>query len=135
MNYGVPPAAGLTAKHFGDRLITDSAWIDCGKDGRLCILTFMDQATRFISVRLIKTESSEQFIKGLERAWIKNLGVPKYLRVDEAKGWAAKALREWCSDHGVILEVAPGEAHSWLGAVERKHQVVRRAMELYMDDK
>ena len=43
MNYGVPPAAGLTAKYFGDRLITDSAWIDCGADGRFCILTFLDQ--------------------------------------------------------------------------------------------
>ena len=45
MNYGVPPAAGLTAKYFGDRLITDSSWIDCGEDGRFCILTFLDQAT------------------------------------------------------------------------------------------
>ena len=63
MNYGVPPAAGLTAKYFGDRLITDSAWIDCGQDGRLCILTFLDQATRYVSVRLIRSESSKDFIK------------------------------------------------------------------------
>ena len=29
---------------------------------------------------------------------------------------------------------APAESHNWLGAVERKHQVVRRALELFMDE-
>lgn len=32
------------------------------------------------------------------------------------------------------MEVSPAEAHSWLAAVERKHQVTRRALELYMED-
>ena len=41
--------------------------------------------------------------------------VPKYLRVDEAKGWASQALRDWTSAHGVTLEVAPAECHNWLG--------------------
>ena len=62
------------------------------------------------------------------------LGLPRFVRVDEAKGWASLAVREWCSDRGIILEVAPAESHNWLGAVERKHQVVRRALELFMDE-
>ena len=32
------------------------------------------------------------------------------------------------------MEVAPAETHNWLGVVERRHQVVRRALGLYMDD-
>jgi len=38
------------------------------------------------------------------------------------------------AERGIALEVSPAEAHSWLAAVERKHQVTRRALELYMED-
>ena len=131
---GVPPAAGLVARRFNDRLVADSAWIDT-TSGRRCILTLMCQATRYVAVRLLASEKATDFIKGVERAWIKQFGVPKYLRVDEAKGWASQALRDWTSDNGIVLEVAPAECHSWLGSVERKHQVVRRAVELFMDDR
>ena len=58
----------------------------------------------------------------------------KIIRVDEAKGWASKHVREWCSSRGMSLEVQPAEQHSWLGVVERKHQVIRRALELYQDE-
>ena len=54
--------------------------------------------------------------------------------MDSAKGWESKAVRDWCSDHGVILEVAAAESHNWLGVVERRHQDVRRALELYVDN-
>ena len=130
----VPPAAGLTARRFGDRLCADSAWIET-TSGRKCFLTLMDQATRYIAVRLLHSEQSTDFIKGVERAWIKQFGCPKYLRVDEAKAWSSQALRDFCSNNGITLEVAPAEAHSWLGATERKHQVVRRAIEVYMEQK
>ena len=88
----VPPAAGLTARHFGDRLCADSAWVET-TSGRKCLLTLMDQATRYIAVRLLHSEQGTDFIKGVERAWIKQFGCPKYLRVDEAKGWASQ--QQW----------------------------------------
>ena len=88
-----------------------------------------------MTVRVLASEQSKELLKGLERAWIKHFGVPKIIRIDEAKGWSATLIREWCSDHGVELEIAPAEAHSWLGAVERRHQVVRRSLELYMEDR
>ena len=131
---GVPPATGLLARNFGDRLVADSAWVDT-TEGRKCVLTLMDQATRYVAIRLLSSEKATDFIKGVERAWIKQFGVPKMLRVDEAKAWSSEALRQWTSEHGISLEVAPAESHHWLGAVERKHQVVRRALELYMDSK
>ncbi|CAE7220782.1 spa [Symbiodinium microadriaticum] len=131
---GVPPASGLPARHFNDRVLADSAWVDT-KDGRKCVLTLMCQATRYVAVRVLHSEKSTEFIKGIERSWVKHFGTPKFLRVDEAKGWNSQFVREWCADHNVTIEVAPAEAHSWLGACERRHQVVRRALELYMDEK
>ncbi|CAJ1359270.1 unnamed protein product, partial [Effrenium voratum] len=90
---GAAPAAGLTAKEFNTRLLIDSAWVDTD-NGRRCVVTVMDQATRYVAIRLLKTEQSVDFIKGLERC---PCGVPQL-------------------------------------AVERKHQVVRRALELFMDE-
>ena len=55
--------------------------------------------------------------------------------VDEAKAWSSQALRDFCSNNGITLEVAPAEAHSWLDATERKHQVVRRAIEVFLEQK
>ena len=66
-------------------------------------------------------------------AWARHLGLPKMMRVDEAKGWASRALWGWASDHNVTLQVAPAECHFWLGADARKHQVTRKASEMDMD--
>ena len=85
-------------------------------------------------MRILKSERADEFTKGLERAWIKHFGLPRLLRIDEAKGWASKHVREWAASRGIELEVQPAENHSWLSVVERKHQVVRRALELYQDD-
>ena len=131
---GVPPASGLTARNFGDRLMADATWVDT-TDGRTCVMVMMDHATRYVAIRIMKSERSVDLVKGLERGWIKHFSTPKCLRIDEAKGMAAQHLREWCSEHNIVLEIAPAEAHNWIGAIERKHQVIRRTLELYMDDK
>ena len=128
-----PPATGRSSSVFNHRLQCDSSWIQV-EEGRRCVLTICDEATRFVALRLLKSEKSTEFLKGLERAWVRHFGLPKIIRVDSAKGWSAEAIREWTSERGVALEVSPAEAHSWLAAVERKHQVTRRALELYMED-
>lgn len=35
------------------------------------------------------------------------------------------------SDHGIFLEISPGQAHTRLSILERRHQVLRRAIELF----
>ena len=88
-----------------------------------------------MALRILKSETSKDLLKGLERAWTKHYGVPEIIRIDEAKGWSAALVRDWCSDHGVELEIAPAHPPTtFLGAVERRHQVVRRALELFMED-
>ena len=98
-------------------------------------MTMMDQATRYVALRIVKDEKSATLVKGIEKGWIKRCGTPRYLRIDEAKGFAATYLRDWCSERGIMLGIAPAESHNWLGSVERKHQVVRKALELYMAER
>ncbi|CAL1164318.1 unnamed protein product, partial [Cladocopium goreaui] len=151
-----PPSSGVKTTEFNERIQVDSHWIQCEQSavaqkepapgtpaakrkqreisGRQCVLTIVDHATRFCAVRILRSETAEEFTKGIERMWFKHFGVPKHLRIDEAKGWASKHVREWASSRAINLEVQPAEQHTWLGVVERKHQVVRRALELYQDD-
>ena len=35
----------------------------------------------------------------------------------------------------MILEIAPAESHNWIGSIERKHQVVRKSLEIYMQER
>ena len=151
-----PPSHALRCTEFNDRIQVDSHWIQCEESivrdrepapgtpaakrrekkalkGRQCVLTIVDHATRYCAIRILQSEKAEELTKGLERAWIKHFGVPRLIRLDEAKGWTSKHVREWTSSRGIALEVQPAENHSWLGVVERKHQVIRRALETYQD--
>ena len=53
---------------------------------------------------------------------------------DEGRGWLGDDFNRWTTDHCVLHEVAPGEAHNKLSLVERRHQVLRKAIEVYLDD-
>ena len=123
------PAPGTPAHKKKEKLKAEKAYT-----GRQCVLTIIDHATRYCAVRILRSEKAEEFTKGLERAWFKHFGLPKVLRIDEAKGWSPKHVREWAASRGIEIEVQPAESHSWLSVVERKHQVVRRALEPYQDD-
>ena len=98
---GVPPASGLTARNFGDRLMADTTWIDTD-DGRICVMVMMDHATRYVSLRITKSEQSVDLVKGLERGWIKHFSTPLCWRIVEAKGFTAPRLRDCARKHQVV---------------------------------
>lgn len=81
---------------------------------------------------MLNSEQTDDFISALERAWIRHFGAPHTLQIDEARGWSSEALRSWSSDHGIFLEISPGQAHTRLSILERRHQVLRRAVELFI---
>ncbi|CAJ1343452.1 unnamed protein product, partial [Effrenium voratum] len=100
---GTAPAAGLTAKEFNTRRV----------------VTVMDQATRYVAIRLLKTEQSVDFIKGMERSWVKHWGCPRFVRADEAKGWASLApllspTIGWGQSSGSIKLCAGHWSSSWM---------------------
>ena len=43
-------------------------------------------------------------------------------------------MDEWTTTHGLQHKVAPGEAHERLAIVERRHALIRKAVEIYLDD-
>ena len=61
------------------------------------------------------------------------LGLPQIGPSGRSQGLGITCRERMVFRQGV-LEVVVAESHNWLGAVERKHQVVRRALELFMDE-
>ena len=43
-------------------------------------------------------------------------------------------MEQWTNFNSVEHDVAPGEAHSRLALVERRHSVLRKAIELYLEE-
>ena len=44
-------------------------------------------------------------------------------------------MKEFLSDLGIAHTMAPGEAHTRLGAVERRYQLLRKSIEIYMHNR
>ena len=93
-----------------------------------------DSLTRLISARLLTTEDSDEFIKSIEKGWIRSFGPMKGLQVDEHRAWSSEKVRSWCSENGIELSISPGQSHTRLAILERRHQVTRRALMIFMMD-
>ena len=122
---------------FNERILADTLWIHQPRDSAttargIPILAIIDSTTKLMAARVIPMEKSEDFLKALERGWIRHFGTPTILQVDDHRAWSSELIRSWSSDHGVHLEISPGQAHTRLGLLERRHQVLRRAIELFL---
>ena len=56
------------------------------------------------------------------------------LHTDEGRGWLGEQFQNWTTDRMIEHLVAPGEAHERLGLVERRHSILRKAVEVYLHD-
>ena len=130
---GVAPSALPKAKEFNERLQADVLWFKIG-DKKFPVLSLVDEATKYQAAAVVHSERSEHFRHVIERLWIRNFGCPKVLVTDEGRGWNADQFHDWTSDQMIEHQVAPGEAHTRLSLVERRHAVLRKAAEVWMED-
>ena len=99
---------------------------------RIAVLIMVDVATRYMAARTVPDEKGISLQKALERAWIQFHGPPKQLYVDEGTGWASDSTATWCEQHDIELRISPGQAHTRTSIVERRHQLVRKAVSIFM---
>ena len=118
---------------FNGNLQADVLWFKL-KDKKVPVLSMVDSATKFQAGAVIYGERSSDFIHALERGWIRHFGPPTTLVSDEGRGWASDEMLAWTSSHNIQHLIAPGEAHTRLSLVERRHAILRKAVEIYMDD-
>ena len=131
----VPVSSVPSVQEFNARVQADTLWIKIPSMKKaLPILMISDTATRFLAGRVIWKESPEEFILAVERAWVRVFGPMQTLQVDDHRSWASDYVKSWCSEQGVELRISPGQSHTRLAILERRHQVTRRALELYLAD-
>ena len=75
-------------------------------------------ATKYQTATLLHKEKTGDLITGFERAWI--------AQVRDQMG-------EWTDSLSVNHEVAPGEAHARMSLVGRRHVVLRKAIQVYIN--
>ena len=107
-------------------------WIKLGEK-KVPILSMVDVATKFQAASVIYGERTQDFLQ-LERGWIRHFGCPQVLLTDEGRGWASDENLSWTSSMSIKHVMAPGEAHTRLSLVERRHAVLRKAVEIYLTD-
>ena len=93
-----------------------------------------DECTRYIATRIVFDVKSPSLIKALERSWIRFHGPMQQLKVDEYAGWGPDAFATWADNHDIELKISPDQVHTRTNVVERRHQLLRRAVQIYMDD-
>ena len=128
------PASLPVSTKFNDALQADVFWLRLKNAVKYPVLSAVDLATRYAAAVLLRSEQSEEHIRGLERCWIAHFGAPQRLVTDEGRGWLSQTFETWTNAHGIEHTVAPGEAHERLAIVERRHAILRKSIEVYMDD-
>ena len=121
------------AQEFNTSIQADVLWLKLDSK-KIPILSVVDSTTKFQAGAVIYGERSSDFIHALERGWIRHFGPPVTLVTDEGRGWASDEMLAWTSSHNIHHLIAPGEAHTRLSLVERRHAILRKALEIYMDD-
>eukprot|EP00435_Cladocopium_sp_Y103_P059914 s2481_g21.t1 len=131
---GVPVSSMPKNSTFNQRVQADTLWIQVpGQRQQQPVLMISDCTTRLLAGRHLRNgERTEEFIKQLERAWIRSFGPMQVLQVDEHRAWSSDQMREWCTEQGIHLQVSPGQAHTRLAILERRHQVPCRAVTLFL---
>ena len=104
-------------------------------DRKFAVMNIVDVGTKFMAAFALYEETSKSYITALEKMWIRHFGPPKKLITDEGRPWLGGPMESWTSALGIDHQVVPGETHERLSLVERRHAVLRRACEVYMDDR
>eukprot|EP00435_Cladocopium_sp_Y103_P007119 s2224_g2.t1 len=131
---GVPVSSMPKETSFNERVQTDTLWINVpGFKHKQPVLMMSDAMNRLLAARFLKAETTEELIKQIESAWISFFGPMKTLQVDEHRAWSSDAMREWATEQGIRLVISPGQSHTRLAILERRHQVTRRAISLFLE--
>ena len=126
----VPKSGLYRGAFFNDSVQADTPWLKLHTEGShssgkkpraVPILVISDATARFAAARLLPDETAKSFVQALERAWDRHFGTMRTLQVDEHRSWASDIYPE-----GLDF------THERLPIIERRHHVIRRALELFL---
>lgn len=90
----------LSDRTLHPSILLHQIWIG-SKKKRLAILSMVDEATRFMATRIIADETARTLTTAIERAWVRDYGPMKLLKVDEASAWGSDVASQWSENHSI----------------------------------
>ena len=138
------PAHLDRAKEFNLHVQADVLWLDLDtledfqdkkkKNKKIGILVMVDEASRYMMARTIPDEQSQSLQKAFERSWVRLHGPPGKLFVDEHPAFGSDSTMRWAEEHGIELRISPGQSHTRTSLVERRHQLLRKSVQVFMKE-
>ena len=80
-----PPSKVSRSTEFGEIVQADVMWVKID-DKKFPVMSFVDEATKYQTACLLRGETSGDFIRSIEKGWVKHFGVPRGLHTDEGRG-------------------------------------------------
>lgn len=87
-----------------------------------------------LAIRAVPDEKGNSLQKAVERSWIRFHGPMNKFKLDETTGWGSDQIATWAENHDIELKISPGQVHTRTSLVERRHQLLRRSIQIYMDE-
>ena len=137
------PAHLNRATEFNVNVQCDVMWLDLNsledqkgdkKQKKVGIMVMVDEATRYMMARTIGEEQATTLQKAMERSWIKLHGPPHKLFVDEHPAFASDSTMKWAEERGIEMRISPGQSHTRTSLVERRHQLLRKSLQVFMKE-
>ena len=116
--------------HFNHTLSIDTFYIQW-ENKKQAVFTMMDEFSRYEIDVQITDETAEMEIALMESTWMRCFGFPARLRMDASGPHQGQVFADWCSAHGMQMELIPRGAHHRLGILERNHAVRRKMLEVF----
>ncbi|CAK0818384.1 unnamed protein product, partial [Prorocentrum cordatum] len=127
-------ASGIELPGVLEVLASDGLeWLSPKQDSFLMTLN-IDEGSGLTSVTYLGQKGerngnrSTQEVISTWNDWCGHYRRPSLLRLDPEGCHRSQAVARWCSDRGIELWIAPGEAHWLMGKVERRIQLFKRLM-------
>ena len=96
-------------------------------------LLILDEGSRFRAARILTKGQKQQpsaatCLNYLKEGWTQYFDNPRTLRVDPAGSFRSQTVESYCDQHGIYLDIIPGEAHWQIGACEQAIKGVKEIM-------
>ena len=104
-----PPVRVATLRkspHFNHTLAIDTFYFQWNNK-KEAILTMLDEFSRYEIDVHITEETAEMEIALMESTWMRCFGFPAVLRMDASGPHQGQVFADWCSAHGMKMELIP----------------------------
>ena len=118
---------------FGEQLQSDVFYIRDLSSTNHALMGVTCLATRYYQAAILASRDPQVVLNEFDRLWLRPFGYPLFMTVD-ADGAYEGVFLQRLQESGVMVTVAPADAHHQVGAIERRNAIFRSVVEKMIDE-